>query len=200
MGIFKRASEVVEAKVSKLLNRLEDPNEMLDLSYEKMVSNLQEVKRHLADVVTEQKSLDNQVDREQNEVRQYEESARDRIALQAEKLKETEQKYRDRIDAFRTQKEVSKATYSAAKAQVKVSESVTGIGRELGGVGDILHRAQDKTDQMVARASAMDSLTEEGVLDDPLDQRDKMTRELAQLRKQSVVEGDLERLKKELGE
>lgn len=230
MGIFKRAAEVVEAKVSKLLNHLEDPNEMLDLSYEKMVSNLQEVRRHLADVVTEEKAMEAQIEKSEKEMQKYEESAKaalqlnredlakealarkqqeaehlqqlreghDRIVAQVEKLKDAEHKYRDRIDAFRTQKEVTKATYQAAQSQVKVSESMTGLSKELGGVGETLQRAQDKTEQMVARANAMDSLTEEGVLEDPMDTRDKTTRELDSLRKQAAVDSDLERLKKEL--
>ncbi|QSO50795.1 PspA/IM30 family protein [Alicyclobacillus curvatus] len=230
MGMFKRAAEMMEAKVSKLLNRLEDPNEMLDLSYEKMVSNLQDVKRHLADVVTEQKSLEAQMAKTEKEIAGYEESARaalkleredlakeallrkqqevehleqlrqghERIVTQVEKLKDMERKYRDRIESFRTQKEVTKATYQAAQSQVKVSESITGIGKELGGVAETMQRAQDKTDQMVARASAIDSLTDEGVLEDPLDKRDKTTRELDDIRKHAAVDDELERMKQEL--
>ncbi|KPV44544.1 PspA/IM30 family protein [Alicyclobacillus ferrooxydans] len=231
MGLFKRASDMVEAKVSKFLNRLEDPNEMLDLSYEKMLTNLQEVRRHLADVVTEQKALEAQMDKAEKEIANYEDSARaalkleredlakeallrkqretehlaqlreghERIVAQVEKLKDTEHKYRDRIESFRTQKEVTKATYQAAQSQVKVSESMTGISKELGGVGATLQRAQEKTDQMVARANAIDALSEEGVLEDPMDKRDRTTRELDDLRKQAAVDSDLERLKKELG-
>ena len=230
MGVFKRAAEMVEAKVSKLLNRLEDPNEMLDLSYEKMLSNLQDVKRNLADIVTEQKSLEAQIAKAEKEIANYEDSARaalkleredlakeallrkqqevehleqlrqghERIVAQVEKLKDMERKYRDRIDAFRTQKEVTKATYQAAQSQVKVSESITGIGKELGGVSDTMQRAQDKTDQMVARANAIDALSEEGVLEDPLDKRDKTTRELDKLRKHAAVDDELERMKQEL--
>ncbi len=230
MGLFKRAAEIVESRVNKFLNSVEDPNAMLDLSYEKMVTGLQEVKRHLADVVTEQKQLENQIAQAQKDVDRYEESARaalqaqredlakealtrkhtalehvaqlqeglDRISAQAEKLKQAEQKFQDRINAFKTQKEVTKATYQAAQAQVKVSESMTGIGKELGGVGDTLKRAQDKAEQMNARASAMDSLIDEGVLEDPLDQRDKVTRELDQIRKASAVDDELEKLKQEM--
>ncbi|RIV24700.1 PspA/IM30 family protein [Alicyclobacillaceae bacterium I2511] len=230
MGLFKRAADIMEARVNKFLNSVEDPNEMLDLSYEKMLTGLQEVKRHLADVVTEQKHLENEIGQVQKDVQQYEDAARaalrsgredlakealtrkqtaldhivqmqeglTRITEQVEKLKQTEKRFQDRINTFKTQKEVTKATYQAAQAQVKVSESMTGINKQLSGVGDTLKRAQDKTDETVARASAMDALMDEGVLDDTLDSRDNVTRELDQIRKSSAADEELEKLKKEM--
>lgn len=230
MGLFKRASEIVESKVNKMLDKLEDPNATLDLSYEKMLEGLQEVKRHLADVVTEQKSLEMQIANAEKEVQSREDEARAalkmdredlagvalerkhqaaerleglqqahaRISAQADRLKDAERKFQDRIHAFKTQKEVTKATYSAAKAEVKIGESMSGIGKELGGVGDALKRASDKADQMVARAQAMESLTDEGILEDPLDQRDNVSKELDKLKRQSAVQDELERLKQEI--
>ncbi len=61
MSIFKHAAAILEAKVSKLLSKAEDPAETLELSYEKMITSLQDAKRHLADVVTERVSLENQI-------------------------------------------------------------------------------------------------------------------------------------------
>ncbi len=61
MSIFKHAADILEAKVSKLLSKAEDPAETLELSYEKMITSLQDAKRHLADVVTERVSLENQI-------------------------------------------------------------------------------------------------------------------------------------------
>jgi phage shock protein A len=61
MSIFGRVADIFQAKTHKLLTALEDPNETLDLSYEKMITGLQETKRHLADVVAQQKSLERQI-------------------------------------------------------------------------------------------------------------------------------------------
>jgi phage shock protein A len=61
MSILNRVADLFQAKTHKLLNALEDPNETLDLSYEKMLTGLQETKRHLADVVAQQKSLERQI-------------------------------------------------------------------------------------------------------------------------------------------
>jgi phage shock protein A len=227
MGILKRAIEVTEAKINKFLNRVEDPNEMLDLSYEKMLSGLQEVRSHIADVVTEQKRLELQIHKcqatitkreaeakaalqlgkedlaqqaleiKQDELQQQEQyqQAYDRICAQVAKLNATEKNFKHRIEQFRQQKEISKASYQAAKAQVQVKESLTGISDRLGDVGNAITRAQDKAEQMVARADALDSMTESGVLDDTFGNKDSVSDQLAAAQKQAAAKAELEKLK-----
>src|ERR671939_562957 len=56
-GLMSRASTVVKAKFSKLLDRAEDPSETVDYSYEQQLQLLQNVKRGVADVVTAKKRL-----------------------------------------------------------------------------------------------------------------------------------------------
>src|SRR5207245_11722868 len=56
-GLTGRMSTVVKAKVSKLLDRAEDPAETLDYSYQRQVEQLQNVKKGIADVVTAKKRL-----------------------------------------------------------------------------------------------------------------------------------------------
>src|SRR4029453_6852602 len=56
-GLMSRASLVVKSKLSKFLDRAEDPGETLDYSYEKQLELLQNVKRGTADGVTAKKRL-----------------------------------------------------------------------------------------------------------------------------------------------
>src|SRR3977135_1078619 len=56
-GLAGRMSTVVKAKVSRMLDRTEDPGETLDYSYQKQVEQLQNVKKGIADVVTAKKRL-----------------------------------------------------------------------------------------------------------------------------------------------
>ena len=51
-GLGGRMSTVVKAKISKLLDRAEDPGETLDYGYNKQLELLQNVKKGIADVVT----------------------------------------------------------------------------------------------------------------------------------------------------
>jgi phage shock protein A len=232
MSILGRMAEIFQAKTHALLNALEDPSETLELSYEKMITGLQETKRHLADVVAEQKSLERQMDAAQQEMSRAGDDARtalqagredlakaslghkqaalqkfdtlkqahDAVASQATKLIAYQKKLEDRIEQFRTQKEVMKSSYAAAQAQVKVSESLTGIGTDLGNVGNAMRRAGDKVQGMQAKADAMEGLIEQGVLTDPLDNRSSTEKELTALRASSAVDAELEKLKAEMGQ
>jgi phage shock protein A len=60
MGLLKRVSQVFQQKSNALLNKVEDPTQALDLSYQKMLENLQQVRRSIADVLTSQKRLEAQ--------------------------------------------------------------------------------------------------------------------------------------------
>jgi phage shock protein A len=120
------------------------------------------------------------------------------LEAQQEKLVANEKQLSARIESFRTQKEVIKAQYSAAEAQVRISEAATGIGEQMADTGLAIQRAKEKTEQMQARASAIDELVASGDLED-FTGGDQIERELAQISAQSQVDSDMERLKAELG-
>lgn len=124
---------------------------------------------------------------------------RKQLESEQAKLVGAEQKLTAKVEAFRTQKETIKAQYSAAEAQVKINEAFSGVSEEMADVGLALQRAEDKTEQMKARAGALDELLESGVLDDMTQTGDVIDRELAQVTQQSDVDAELEALKKELG-
>src|SRR5918992_2333084 len=124
------------------------------------------------------------------------------LEQQQQGLIDKEQKLRSKLEQFRTKKEVVKAQYSAAEAQVKISEAATGVGEEMADVGLAMQRALDKTENMRARANAMDELEAAGAFEDQLSLsagQDDIDRELHQLTSQSEVDDDLARLKAELG-
>jgi phage shock protein A len=104
-----------------------------------------------------------------------------------------------KVEAFRTHKEVIKAQYSAAKAQVNIGEAATGISEEMADVGLAAQRAQERTDELRARASAIDELVAAGTLEDTTGTPDVVGRELNQITVSKGVDDDLARLKKQLG-
>ncbi len=122
----------------------------------------------------------------------------DELAAQQTKLADSEKRLSAKVEAFRTQKETIKAQYSAAEAQVQIGEAATGIGEEMADTGLAIQRAQDKTEQMQARAAAVDELVESGTLEDHTSSGTQLDRELAEISAQSQVDADLERLKGEL--
>ena len=119
---------------------------------------------------------------------------------QQEKLVANEKTLSARIESFRSQKEVIKAQYSAAEASVRIGEAATGIGDQMANTGAAIQRAQDKTEEMQARASAMDELIAGGALEDyTAGGETQLDRELAQLTSKSKVDEELEKMKAELG-
>jgi phage shock protein A len=119
---------------------------------------------------------------------------------QQEKLVAAQQQLETRIESFRSQKEVLKAQYSAAEAQVKVGEAATGIGQHMNDTGLAIQRAKDKTEEMQARASAIDELTSTGALEDfTAGDQTQLDRELAQISSASQVDDELAKLKAEVG-
>jgi phage shock protein A len=121
------------------------------------------------------------------------------LESQQEKLTASEKQLSAKIEAFRSQKEVIKAQYSAAEAQVRIGEAATGIGEQMADTGLAIQRAKDKTEQMQARASAVEELVEAGTLEDFTTGGDQIDRELAQLSSSSQVDSELEKMKAELG-
>src|SRR3954454_826976 len=114
-----------------------------------------------------------------------------------EKLTLAQQRLSAKVEAFRTRKETIKATYTAAQAQTKINEAMSGIGEEMGDVGLAIQRAEDKTAQMQARAGAIDELIASGALDDAssLNSGDDISRELEAMSSQSEVAVELAKLK-----
>ena len=85
-GLMSRASLVVKAKFSKLLDRAENPAETLDYSYERQLELLQNVKRGIADVVTAKKRLQLQTEQLEQSVVKLETQARQALAANREDL------------------------------------------------------------------------------------------------------------------
>jgi len=233
-GLSGRMSTVIKAKISKLLDRAEDPGETLEYSYQKQIELLQNVKKGIADVVTSKKRLQLQEEKLQQQVVKLDTQARQalsagneelaRTALerknvaqtelqsldtqvaqleqQQEQMTASEQKLRAKIEQFRSKKEVIKAQYSAAEAQVRISEAATGVGEEMADVGLAMQRALDKTEDMKARADAVQELESAGTFEDLTalgSGDDDIDRQLKQLSSSTEVDAELDKMKAELG-
>src|SRR5207245_6797752 len=85
-GLAGRMSTVVKAKISKLLDRAEDPGETLDYGYQKQLELLQNVKKGIADVVTSKKRLQMQEGTLQQQVVKLDTQARQAMAQGQEDL------------------------------------------------------------------------------------------------------------------
>lgn len=123
----------------------------------------------------------------------------EQLRTEENKLVDGSRRLETKVQAFRTRKETIKATYTAAEAQTKVGEAVSGISEEMGDVGLAMERAEDKVAQMQARSGALDELMASGSLDDLSAPSDSIQAELERTASTSDVDAELSRLKGELG-
>jgi phage shock protein A len=234
MGFFSRLATFFRIRANAALDKAEDPGQVMDYSYSKQLEQLQNLRRSIADVVTNEKRLEMleaQIQQQASKIDQQavqalqanrEDLARmalqkketlltqidgykqqiDQLRAQEAKLVDMERAVSARVEAFRTQKEMVKAQYGAAQAQVKINESVTGISQEMNEMSAAMQRAQDKVLSMQARANAMESLIEQGTLEEPgllgPGSGDSLDRELRQIASQQNVEDQLAAMKRQM--
>jgi phage shock protein A len=86
MGVMKRVQMVFRAKANKALDRMEDPRETLDYSYQTQLELLQKVRRGVADVATSRKRVELQVNQLQQSSNKLDRQARDSLAAGREDL------------------------------------------------------------------------------------------------------------------
>jgi phage shock protein A len=160
-GMSGRFSTVVKAKISKLLDKAEDPAETLDYSYQKQLESLQNVKKGIADVVTAKKRLQMQSTKLEQSVVKLDTQARQalstgneelaRVALERKNVAQTElqsldtqvteleaqqQKLTDSEAKLRTKIEAFRTKKEVIKAQYSAAEAQVRISEAATGVGE----------------------------------------------------------------
>jgi phage shock protein A len=86
LGLMNRISTVVKQKVSTLLDRYEDPKEVLDYSYTKQTEMLNKLRRDVADVITAKKRLEMQKAKLWDNIRTLDEQSRRAVDADREDL------------------------------------------------------------------------------------------------------------------
>jgi phage shock protein A len=119
------------------------------------------------------------------------------MQAQQDKLEQTEKSLSTKVEEFRSKKEVIKAQYTAADAQVHIKENITGISEEMASVGMAMNRAEDKTEKMKAKAQALDEMMDSGVLTDYTSDKDDIESELEKATIKSSVDEELAKLRAE---
>jgi phage shock protein A len=160
-GLTGRMSTIVKAKVSKVLDRAEDPAETLDYSYTKQLELLQNVKKGIADVVTSKKRLQLQEAQMQQQVVKLDTQARQALAANREdlarlalerkqgvqtelqgldsqiaELEDQQQKLTDSEAAMRAKLEAFRTKKEVIKAQYSAAEAQVRISEAATGVGE----------------------------------------------------------------
>jgi phage shock protein A len=129
MGVMKRVSLVFKAKANKALDRMEDPRETLDYSYQRQLELLTKVRRGVADVATSRKRVELQMNQLQQQANKLQDQARKALSMGREDLarealtrKSSAQSQLDELQTqyAQLQAEEEKLTVASQRLQAKV--------------------------------------------------------------------------------
>jgi phage shock protein A len=189
MGLFQRAHEIVEAKANRALDAAERPDEMLDLSYEKMLEQITQVKRSLVDIAASRKQLELQeqqlqhsVDHLQDQARQAlaagrEDLAKDALARKAtaqaqidamepqhQQLSDEEEKLEQTLATLQQRVNQFRSQKEVLKAQYTASQAMSGVDESIAGIskslGDSGAALQRAQDKIANMQARSDALDE----------------------------------------
>jgi phage shock protein A len=188
-GMGGRMSTVIKAKISKLLDRAEDPAETLDYSYQRQLESLQNVKKGIADVVTAKKRLQMQSQKLEQSVVKLDTQARQalsqgneelaRVALERKNVAQTElqsldqqvgelenqqTKLTESEQRLRQKIDAFRTKKEVIKAQYSAAEAQVRISEAATGVGeemaDVGLAMQRATDKTEQMRARADAVTE----------------------------------------
>jgi phage shock protein A len=129
MGVMKRVSLVFKAKANRALDKMEDPRETLDYSYQRQLELLTKVRRGVADVATSRKRVELQMNQLQQQSNKLQDQARkalsmgrDDLAREALGRKSSAQTQLDELQTqyAQLQGEEEKLTLASQRLQSKV--------------------------------------------------------------------------------
>ena len=189
MGFFERAHDIVAAKANKALDKVEDPNEMLDYSYEQMLEQLTELRRALVDIAASRKRIELQeaqlqhsVDHLQDQAKAAVAAGRDDLAREAlsrkaatqaqiatmdpqhEQLTEQEQKITATLQAVQEKVNNFRSQKEVLKAEYTASKASATVNEHVAGISKSLGdsgAALQRAQDKIAQMQARAQATDE---------------------------------------
>lgn len=159
MSLFQRAHDIVASKANKALDAAENPNEMLDYSYEQMLDHITQVRRALVDITASKKQLELQEQQLQHSVDHLNDQAKaalgqgredlarealsrksaaqqqiDGLEPQRQQLGEEEQKMEQTLSALQQRVNTFRSQKEVMKAQYTAASAMTSVNEEAAGI------------------------------------------------------------------
>ena len=188
--IQKLRREIVEVVASKKKLEMQKSRllENIDKLQEQAKSAVKAGRDDLATLALERKNAN------QLQVKELEHEITS-IQNEQDKLENAERRLSIKVDEFKSKKEIIKARYSSAEAEVRIKENITGISEEMSDIGVAMSRAEEKTEAMKSRAMAIDDMIDSGSLVDYTENKDQIESELEKTEIKSKVDDELSQLK-----
>jgi phage shock protein A len=163
MTLFQRAHDILAAKANKALDAAEQPDEMLDLSYEQMLDHITKVRQALVTVAASRKQIELQEQQLQHSVDHLQEQAKAALAVgkedlarealqrkaaaqsqidgmepQHQQLNEEEEKLEQTLAALQQRVNQFRTQKETLKAQYAAASAMTSVNESVAGISSTL--------------------------------------------------------------
>lgn len=225
MSILSRFQDIISSNVNALLDRMEDPEKMIDQYLRNLSKDLAEVKQNTASVMAEETKAKRLVDENQADVAKYEELAKKAIKAGQDddarvfltKKQELEDigvslaktyatahenasKMRQMHDKLASDIEKLKQRQSMLKAQISVAdtkEKINQANQSIGKTQGSIGSFKRMEEKISARLDQADAMAE--LNEEPEDEAKQLEQKYAQKHESAAVEDELARMKQALG-
>jgi phage shock protein A len=212
MSLFQRAHDIVAAKANKALDSAENPNEMLDLSYEQMLDQITKVRQALVTIAASRKRIELQEAQLQHSVDHLQDQAKAALAQgredlarealsrkaaaqaqidgmepQHQQLTEEEQKMEQTLQALQQRVNNFRTQKETLKAQYTAAAATSSVNESVAGISTTLGDSGEALQRAQDKIATMQARA--GALD-----------ELLQSGVLEDVGGDTDDIQKELDE
>ncbi|AZR74563.1 hypothetical protein BBF96_14905 [Anoxybacter fermentans] len=220
MGFWKRLKDITKANLNDFLNRIEEPEKMIDQYIRDMEEEIQKLRSLVAEAIAQEKAYKKKFELNQNDVNKWQTKAeqailanRDDLAKKAlekknealEQAKYYEEKYKaqqEKVDAFKRKLadyeeklETAKRKREDLKARAKAARTEKKLNEAMAGIGqssimDDFNRMEEKILKMEAEAEASNEMVE---------MEKSLEDEFKELEEKNSIDDELTALKKKLG-
>jgi phage shock protein A len=189
MSLFQRAHDIVAAKTNKALDAAENPNEMLDYSYEQMLDHITQVRRALVDIAASKKQIELQEQQLQHSIDHLQDQAQaalgqgredlarealnrkataqqqmDGMEPQRQQLNDEEQKMEQTLGVLQQRVNNFRSQKEVMKAQYTAASAMTSVNEEAAGISTSFSdsgAALQRAQDKIANMQARASATDE---------------------------------------
>ena len=225
MSILSRFQDIISSNVNALLDRMEDPEKMIDQYLRNMSNDLAEVKENTASVMAEERRSKRLVDENEAEVVKYEELAKKALKAGNEDdarvflgkkqdledvgvdlaktyatAQENASKMRQMHDKLAADIETLKSRQSMLKAQISVADTKEKINKANESVGKAkgsVGSFKRMEEKISERLDQADAMAE--LNEEPEDEAKSLESKYASKHESAAVEDELKRMKEEMG-
>lgn len=169
-GLIQRVLNVMGAKLNKLLDHLEEPEEQLAYMEKRLQERRKRIDLAIRDVITDRNLIKHKLG-EQEEGSSKEVSLERKLQQanrRLEVLKEKRQEVIKKMDEIKPRMEELKSEWKATRAESKIAEALYGLNHDFGDLDLALDRIEEKIKKEKALADASADMLEESREEDEI--------------------------------